>query len=104
MQTRVLRPGELGQAERETWDAFLRGDHSLASPFLTPEFAVAIDAVRDDARVVVVEDADAPVAFLAFSSSDDGTGADRRDDLRRASARGALGSMVIHRSWCAPRA
>ena len=75
MQTRVLRPGELGHAERDTWDAFLRGDPSLASPFLTPEFASAVDLARDDVRVAIVEDAGEPVAFLAFSSSDDGTGA-----------------------------
>ena len=74
MQTRVLRPGELGQDERDAWDSFLRGDGSLASPFLTPEFALAVDVARDDARVAVVEDGGAPAAFLAFSSPDDGAG------------------------------
>jgi CelD/BcsL family acetyltransferase involved in cellulose biosynthesis len=75
VQTRVLRPGELGHAERDAWDGFLRGDPSLASPFLTPEFAAAVDLARDDARLAVVEEGGEPVAFLAFSSSDDGTGA-----------------------------
>lgn len=75
MQTRVLRPGELGDAEREAWDAYLRDDPSLASPFLTPEFAIAVDGARDDARIAAVEDAGEPVAFLAFSLLGDGTGA-----------------------------
>jgi len=75
VHTRVLRPGDLGPAERDIWDAFLRADPSLASPFLTPEFALAVDGARDDARVAVVEDAGQPVAFLAFTSADDGTGA-----------------------------
>jgi CelD/BcsL family acetyltransferase involved in cellulose biosynthesis len=75
VHTRVLRPGDLGPAERDTWDAFLRADPSLASPFLTPEFALAVDGARDDARVAVVEDSGHPVGYLAFTSSQDGTGA-----------------------------
>ena len=39
MQVRVLRPGELGEAERAAWRDAQRADPSLASPFLTPEFA-----------------------------------------------------------------
>jgi CelD/BcsL family acetyltransferase involved in cellulose biosynthesis len=75
VQTRVLRPGELGQTEHAAWRAFQRGDRSLASPFLTPEFATAVDAARDDARVALVEDAGETVAFLAFSASVSGVGA-----------------------------
>jgi CelD/BcsL family acetyltransferase involved in cellulose biosynthesis len=75
VQTRVLRPGDLGHAERDAWRVFQRRDCSLASPFLTPEFATAVDTARDDARVAVVEDAGETVAFLAFSSPDDGRGA-----------------------------
>ena len=75
MQTRVLRPGELGQSEHALWRAVQHADRTLGSPFLTPEFALAVDGVRDDARVAVVEDAGETVAFFAFSSSDDGTGA-----------------------------
>lgn len=74
MQVRVLRPGELGNAERDAWCAFQGDDASLASPFLTPEFAAAVDATRDDARVALVEDAGDVVAFLAFSLASDGTG------------------------------
>jgi CelD/BcsL family acetyltransferase involved in cellulose biosynthesis len=75
VHTRVLRPGELSGAERDIWDALLRADPSLASPFLTPEFALAVDSARDDARVAVIGDADAPDAFFAFSALEDGAGA-----------------------------
>jgi CelD/BcsL family acetyltransferase involved in cellulose biosynthesis len=74
VHTRVLRPGDLGPAEREIWDAFLRADLSLASPFLTHEFALAVDGARDDARVAIVEDAGQPVGFFAFTLSQDGAG------------------------------
>ena len=104
MQTRVLRPGELGQAERDAWDVFLHAPTGpLASPFLTPKVASGRRVAT--ARVAVVEDAGEPVAFLAFSSSDDGTGARsaRRSATRKRSWR-ARGSTGIHQSWSAPRA
>jgi CelD/BcsL family acetyltransferase involved in cellulose biosynthesis len=75
VQVRILRPGELGAAERDAWCAFQRDDPTLASPFLAPEFAMAVDATRDDARVAVIEDAGEIVSFLAFSLAGDGTGA-----------------------------
>ncbi|MEX1007854.1 MAG: GNAT family N-acetyltransferase [Acidimicrobiia bacterium] len=75
MQVRILRPGELGTAERDAWCAFQRDDPTVASPFLTPEFATAVDATRDDARVAVIEDAGEIAAFFAFSSAGDGAGA-----------------------------
>jgi CelD/BcsL family acetyltransferase involved in cellulose biosynthesis len=75
VHTRVLRPGDLTGAERDIWDALQRADPALASPFLTPEFALAVDAARDDARVAVIGDTGSPDAFFAFSTSDDGAGA-----------------------------
>ena len=74
MQVRVKRPGELGTAERDAWCAFQRDDPALASPFLAPEFAAAVDVTRDDARVAVIEDAGVIAAFLAFSLAGDGAG------------------------------
>src|SRR5262249_10813754 len=64
----VVRPGELGESERAAWRACQLSDDTLASPFLSPEFALAVDAARRDARVAVVEGlgGGAP-AFLAFS-------------------------------------
>jgi len=75
MQVRVVRPGELGDTELESWRAFQRDDPTLASPFLTPEFALAVDGARDDTRTGVVEDdAGIPIAFFPFSTEDGSTG------------------------------
>ena len=75
VQLRVVRPSELGGAELDTWRALQRDDAALASPFLAPEFALAVDDARNDARVGVVEDAGQLVAFLAFSTTEDRNGA-----------------------------
>jgi CelD/BcsL family acetyltransferase involved in cellulose biosynthesis len=83
VQVRVVRPGELGESERAVWRACQRRDDTLGSPFLSPEFALAIGAARDDARVAVVEGfgdrADgaeaAGLSFFAFSVDDAGDGA-----------------------------
>jgi CelD/BcsL family acetyltransferase involved in cellulose biosynthesis len=74
MQVRVVRPSDLGDAELGIWRAFQRDDPTLASPFLTPEFALAVDGARDDARIGVVEEGDGPVAFFPFSTEDGSTG------------------------------
>ena len=76
MQVRVVRPCELGDSERAAWRACQRTDQTLASPFLSPEFALAVDSARDDARVAVVDDlGDRGVGFFAFSIDDVGGGA-----------------------------
>jgi CelD/BcsL family acetyltransferase involved in cellulose biosynthesis len=67
VQVRVARPGELGGAEQQAWSMYGQADMTLASPFLTFEFARAVGAVREDARVGVVEDGGQPAAFFAFS-------------------------------------
>jgi CelD/BcsL family acetyltransferase involved in cellulose biosynthesis len=61
----VARPRELGLTERQLWDSFT-GDPSLASPFLSWEFANAVDATRTHARVAVVEDGAEICGFFAF--------------------------------------
>jgi CelD/BcsL family acetyltransferase involved in cellulose biosynthesis len=71
VQVRVVRPGDLGEAERMAWRACQRDDPSLASPFLAPEFALAVDGVRDDARVAVVESPGRAPMFFAFSLDGD---------------------------------
>ncbi|HXY93904.1 MAG TPA: GNAT family N-acetyltransferase [Acidimicrobiia bacterium] len=76
MNVRVVRPGALTDADRGAWASLQRTEAALGSPFLAPEFALAIDSAREDARVAVVEDAGRPVAFLPFSHhSGDGSGA-----------------------------
>jgi CelD/BcsL family acetyltransferase involved in cellulose biosynthesis len=80
VQVRVVRPGELGESERSAWRACQRSGDALASPFLSPEFALAVDSARDDARVAVVDGLGDGVpgggglAFFAFSVDDAGDG------------------------------
>lgn len=66
-----MRPGDLTASELASWRAWQRQDPTIASPFLTPEFALAIDGARDDARVAVIEDLAANPQFLAFSVDGD---------------------------------
>src|SRR5436189_3403394 len=74
MQVRVVRPGDLGDTELDIWRTLQRDDPTLGSPFLTPEFALAVDGARDDARIGVVEDGAGPIAFFPFSTEDGSTG------------------------------
>ena len=67
VQVRVVRPSDLGELDRAAWRGAQRADPSLSSPFLAPEFALAVDAARDDARVAVVDGLGEAPAFFAFS-------------------------------------
>jgi CelD/BcsL family acetyltransferase involved in cellulose biosynthesis len=62
----VVRPGELGTSERQRWHDLAASCLDLQNPFLTPEFARAVDRVSDDARVAVFEDGGRIVGFLPF--------------------------------------
>lgn len=66
MQISVARPSELGPAEIATWQSMQRKTESLASPFMSPEFTVAVDRVRPDARVAVLSDGPDIVGFFPF--------------------------------------
>jgi CelD/BcsL family acetyltransferase involved in cellulose biosynthesis len=66
MQISVVRPGELGQNEIAAWRCMQRKTASLASPFLCPEFALAVDGVRQGARVAVLSDGPELVGFFPF--------------------------------------
>jgi CelD/BcsL family acetyltransferase involved in cellulose biosynthesis len=63
----ICRPNELGAAELELWHTYQRADPHFASPFLTPEFALAVDVARSDARIIVVSDGPQVVGFLPYT-------------------------------------
>ena len=54
MRLETIHPKELGPAEFARWRAHQRANVVLRSPYLTPEWAQLIGAVRDDARVCVI--------------------------------------------------
>jgi CelD/BcsL family acetyltransferase involved in cellulose biosynthesis len=62
----VVRPGELGLSEIESWREMQRALPHLANPFLSPEFAITMGEVRPGSRVAVIEDADGIAGFFPF--------------------------------------
>lgn len=66
MKARVCRPRELGAAELERWRSAQLDAPSLRHPFVSPEFAQAVDSVSPRARVAVVEDGGEALGFFAY--------------------------------------
>lgn len=55
MRLETIHPNDLGPAEIARWRAHQRATPALRSPYLSPEWAQAIGAVRTDARVCVID-------------------------------------------------
>jgi CelD/BcsL family acetyltransferase involved in cellulose biosynthesis len=70
----VARPGELGPREIAQWHSMQDRTASLANPFLSPEFAMAVDRVRPDARVAVLSDGPEIAGFFPFQRRRFGVG------------------------------
>lgn len=68
MQIEIKRPSVLSPREIEAWRAIQASDPALASPYFCPEFSLAADAVRRDARVAVISRSGAPVAFFPYQT------------------------------------
>lgn len=66
MQVTVVRPTELGSSEARLWSTFQQSSQLTTSPYLSLTFAQAVDRVRSNARVAVVEVDNKIVAFLPF--------------------------------------
>ena len=63
MRFEVMRPEEFGESELTRWRALQGTTAALASPFLSPEFTLAVSRFRANARVAVLTD-DAGIAGL----------------------------------------
>ncbi|QKW09740.1 GNAT family N-acetyltransferase [Streptomyces sp. NA04227] len=66
MTVDVITPDELGPAELTAWRDFQRADPGLDSPFLAPEFTLAVGRERPGARVAVLSDGTGEVGFFPF--------------------------------------
>lgn len=53
MDVYLKHPGELTPVELDAWRALRAGDAAYDNPFFAPEFALAVGALREDARVMV---------------------------------------------------
>uniref|UniRef100_A0A8D3WMS5 Uncharacterized protein n=1 Tax=Streptomyces pratensis (strain ATCC 33331 / IAF-45CD) TaxID=591167 RepID=A0A8D3WMS5_STRFA len=63
----MVRPGELGAGDIETWREIRAKSGAPAHPFMEPEFALAVGRVRPGARVAVISDESGGTAgFLPF--------------------------------------
>ncbi|MEU7001208.1 GNAT family N-acetyltransferase [Nonomuraea sp. NPDC046570] len=74
MNITVVRPGDLGIAERSRWRELQKADPSLDNPFLSIEFALAMDRLRDYVRVAVIEDGGSIVGFFPYERHSFGIG------------------------------
>ena len=74
MQISVARPGELGPGEIAVWRSMQSQMKSLANPFLCPEFALAVDNFRADARVAVLTEGPKIAGFFPFQRRPFGVG------------------------------
>jgi len=75
MKIEICRPSELGRPELDRWRILQESDPALASPFLCPEFTVAVGAVHARARVGVLFDGAQIVGFFPFERKGLGVGA-----------------------------
>jgi CelD/BcsL family acetyltransferase involved in cellulose biosynthesis len=66
MKITVVHPSELGPSELARWRGIQRATPSLANPFLSPEFTVAVGQLRSRARVAVLFDGPEIVGFFPF--------------------------------------
>lgn len=74
MRVSVVRPGELGPDDIASWRAMQSSTPSLANPFLSPEFTVAVGEFRPSARVAVLSDGPDVVGFFPFERGRLGAG------------------------------
>lgn len=56
MRFETIHPRELSASDAALWRAHQMADPALASPYLTPDWAKLIGAVRDDTRICVIQD------------------------------------------------
>lgn len=62
----VIQPRDLGPAEIASWHRMQKATPSLADPFLTPEYAMAVGRFRPQSRVGVLMDGQCVVGYFPF--------------------------------------
>jgi CelD/BcsL family acetyltransferase involved in cellulose biosynthesis len=66
VKARIVRPRDLGLAELGLWRRMQADNPVFFSPFLSPDYALAVDRVRGCVRVAVLEEGGELVGFFAF--------------------------------------
>lgn len=70
----MIGGGELTAPRIELWSRLLPDDTSFASPFFSPELALAVAAVREDVRIAVLSEGKETVGFFPFQLGPGGEG------------------------------
>lgn len=71
---RLIAAHELDAALVAAWRSIQGRNDAFSSPYFCPEFTQAVGQVRDDVRIVVIEDAGCPVGFFPHQRSSLGMG------------------------------
>ena len=66
MKYQVIAADQLTEQHVDAWSRIQQADPALASAYFTPEFTLAVGAVRDRAEVAVMEEDGLPVGFLPY--------------------------------------
>lgn len=66
MHVSLITAAQLDAPLQDTWRALQDRHPALQSPYFTPEFTLAVAAVRDDVRIAVMEQAGRVVGFFPF--------------------------------------
>jgi CelD/BcsL family acetyltransferase involved in cellulose biosynthesis len=66
LRASIYRPSRAPAALLDAWRALCAAHPEWSSPLLGPDFALAVEAAREDARVAVFDCGEGPVGFLAF--------------------------------------
>ena len=65
LEAELVRPGALDSADVAAWRRLQAAEPAFASPLLSVDFAQAVGAVRDDARVAIYRRGGETIGFLA---------------------------------------
>lgn len=69
----TCHPSSLSAEDTAVWRAMTAAEPAFANPLLSPDFTLAVGAVRPEASVTIWRDADgAPIAFLAHQKAQGG--------------------------------
>ncbi|HET9160987.1 MAG TPA: GNAT family N-acetyltransferase [Caulobacteraceae bacterium] len=71
MSVEVIRPSQVSEADRAAWSTLQQASKELDSPFLSPDWALAVEAAEgpdSTARVAIFRDGDRARAFLPVST------------------------------------
>lgn len=74
LNARTVHPADLTADETAVWEALVVAEPAFGNPLLSPDFALAVGAVRQDARVTVYRKGELVVGFLPHHRRPGGMG------------------------------